>query len=224
MELAAQEPTIQNCLKIIQSTCLAQGLEMRIGNKGKPSDRFQRHLQRHYMLFCEQAIRCMFVCGFVPWRLRMLSTGDPVPEVLPLGMFMWTIETIPDSVASSYSSHGRHSNSSNTMMELSGKSNFKKQQQFFNSSRYTPYRIESDNQSMNKNKNAMKKPAGVPNDDKKNDDNSVDMKNDDKKNEQDDEQMNHHYTKRSTMAYMRQQLALKRQGIPDDDESTKSLR
>lgn len=139
----------------------------------------------------------------------MLSTGDPVPEVLPLGMFMWTIETIPDSVASSYSSSYGRSNSSNTM-ELSGKASFKKQQQFFHSSRYTPYRIESDNHH---HRNDSKKIAGVKEDE-------ISGSKDDEKSKKEDEKK----TKRSTMSFIRQQMALKRQGIPNDDESTKSLR
>jgi hypothetical protein len=160
----------------------------------------------------------MYVCGFVPWRLRMLSTGDPVPEVLPLGMFMWTIETIPDSVASSYSSSYGRSNSSNTM-ELSGKASFKKQQQFFHSNRYTPYRIESDNHR----RNDSVKIAGVKMDDKDTskleEDEISGSKDDDSSKKEDEKKM-----KRSTIAFIRQQMALKRQGIPDDDESTKSLR
>lgn len=34
----------------------------------------------------------MFTCGFVPWRLRRIDSGDIVPEVLPLGTFTWSVE------------------------------------------------------------------------------------------------------------------------------------
>lgn len=34
-----------------------------------------------------------YVCGFVPWHVRRLrSTGDLVPEVIPLGTFTWHTE------------------------------------------------------------------------------------------------------------------------------------
>lgn len=34
-----------------------------------------------------------YVCGFVPWHVRRLnSTGDLVPEVIPLGTFSWYVE------------------------------------------------------------------------------------------------------------------------------------
>ena len=34
----------------------------------------------------------MIISGFVPWRLRKLRTGYPVPEVLPAGTFDWNTE------------------------------------------------------------------------------------------------------------------------------------
>jgi hypothetical protein len=107
----AQEPTIQSCLKIIQSTCLAQGLELRVAGGGTASKKFQDHLDNHYVRFCEQAIRSMFACGFVPWRLRKLSSGDPVPEVIPMGLFMWSTETLSERERSRESTlqHGHQS-------------------------------------------------------------------------------------------------------------------
>ena len=68
-----------------------QGVSCKISGKDV-SQRFNEFLQRHYLTFCEHAIRCMFTCGFVPWRLRRIDTGDIVPEVLPLGTFTWSIE------------------------------------------------------------------------------------------------------------------------------------
>ena len=37
----------------------------------------------------------------MPWRLRKISTGDVVPEVIPLGLFTWSIESIPNRLARS---------------------------------------------------------------------------------------------------------------------------
>ena len=54
---------------------------------------------RYYLPFAESAIRYFFALGFVPWRLRKISTGDLVPEVIPLGLFTWSIESIPNRVA-----------------------------------------------------------------------------------------------------------------------------
>lgn len=90
IELMTQEPTVLNCLRVVQSTCLAQGIQCKIQGK-KCSEDFQEFIMHHYLPFCEHAIRCLFTCGFVPWRLRRLEFGDVIPEVLPLGTFTWSI-------------------------------------------------------------------------------------------------------------------------------------
>lgn len=95
LELVTSEPTILQCFKIIESTCLSQGIFCRIGGQ-EASPRFQRFLEDHYVPFCRAAIRAMFTYGFVPWRLRKLAKGDEVPEVLPPGTFSWHTEVGPD--------------------------------------------------------------------------------------------------------------------------------
>ena len=56
------------------------------------TEKFQKHIDRYWIPFCEEAIRMFFVLGFVPWHLRRLqSTGDLVPEVIPLGTFDWCV-------------------------------------------------------------------------------------------------------------------------------------
>lgn len=67
LEFASQEPTVQACYRVIESTCLSQGIQIRIKGS-RPSDAFNRHLCRHYVSFCGSALRSMFTCGFVPWR------------------------------------------------------------------------------------------------------------------------------------------------------------
>lgn len=53
---------------------------------------------RYYLPFAESALRYFFALGFVPWRLRKLSTGDLAPEVIPLGLFTWSIDSMPNRV------------------------------------------------------------------------------------------------------------------------------
>jgi hypothetical protein len=86
---------VQACLKVITSTCLAHGIEMTC-ETGKVTDNFSIFVQRYYKQFCEDAIRCMFTCGFVPWRLRKLDSGAWIPEAIPLGTFVWTVERNAD--------------------------------------------------------------------------------------------------------------------------------
>ena len=95
LELVTTEPTILQCFKIIEATCLSQGIFCRIGGE-EVSPRFQRFLEDHYLPFCRSAIRAMFTYGFVPWRTRRLGKGDDIPEVLPPGTFSWHTEVGPD--------------------------------------------------------------------------------------------------------------------------------
>lgn len=91
LELMTVEPTIQHCFKIIESTCLSQGVFCKI--EGVPcTDAFLQHLQEFYVPFCRAALRAMCCYGFVPWRLRKVQNGDMVPEVLPPGSFTWFTE------------------------------------------------------------------------------------------------------------------------------------
>lgn len=95
LELVTSEPTILQCFRIVESTCLSQGIFCRI--KGREvSDSFQRFLNDHYLPFCRMAIRAMFTYGFVPWRVRRLAKGDEIPEVLPPGTFSWHTEVGPE--------------------------------------------------------------------------------------------------------------------------------
>ena len=86
LELGASEPTLQQCFKIIESTCLSQGICCLINGK-ECTPRFQHHIDSQYSAFLKEALRAMIIFGFVPWRLRRLSSGDRVPEVMPLGTF-----------------------------------------------------------------------------------------------------------------------------------------
>ena len=94
LELGASEPTLQQCFKIIESTCLSQGICCLINGK-ECTPRFQYHIDTQYSSFLKEALRAMIIFGFVPWRLRRLSSGDRVPEVMPLGTFDWHTELGP---------------------------------------------------------------------------------------------------------------------------------
>jgi hypothetical protein len=80
------DATMQACLKVISSTCLAHG----VGIEPNATPKFLDFVQRYYLPFCEDALRFMFVCGFVPWRLRKIDTGVLIPETIPLGTFTWS--------------------------------------------------------------------------------------------------------------------------------------
>ena len=110
LELVTSEPTILQCFRIIESTCLSQGIFCRIEG-AEISPGFQRFLDDHYLPFCKAAIRAMYAYGFVPWRVRRLGKGDAVPEVLAPGTFGWHTEVGPEEQErnpSSFYSHRSH--------------------------------------------------------------------------------------------------------------------
>ncbi len=95
LELVTSEPTILQCFRIVEATCLSQGIFCRIEGS-EVSKPFQRFLDDHYLPFCKAAIRAMYTYGFVPWRVRRLGKGDEVPEVLAPGTFSWHTEVGPE--------------------------------------------------------------------------------------------------------------------------------
>jgi hypothetical protein len=94
LELMTTEPTVLQCLKIIESTCLSQGIACSLQGR-EVSENFQNFLEDFYAPFCKEAIQAMFTYGFVPWRVRKVLSGDHVPEVLPPGTFSWHTEVGP---------------------------------------------------------------------------------------------------------------------------------
>lgn len=95
LELVTSEPTVLQCFKIIEATCLSQGVFCRVDGV-EVTEKFQRFIEDHYIPFCKTAIVAMYTYGFVPWRLRRVGRGDLVPEVLPAGTFSWSTEVGPD--------------------------------------------------------------------------------------------------------------------------------
>lgn len=100
MDLACNEPTIQQCLTLIDNICLCRELDFNIIEKDKSSSKrarlgpqgdFKRFINRHYIPFLKDAIRSMHTLGFVLWTTVKLESGDNVPEVVPMGTFTWRI-------------------------------------------------------------------------------------------------------------------------------------
>eukprot|EP00961_Rhodomonas_salina_P087528 1177177-Rhodomonas_salina.4 len=90
LELALYEPNITHCFRLITNACLTEDIDIEV--KGQPmSDLFKRYVNVHYHSFCTDAIKCMFIYGFVPWYPRKLPSGDIVPMTLPHGTFTWSV-------------------------------------------------------------------------------------------------------------------------------------
>jgi hypothetical protein len=98
LELLTSEPFLQECLQIIENTCLCRELEFTIGGSGEglfgtqPSKKFKSFINKHWYPFLKSAIKQQHGLGFVVWTIRRLPSGDKIPEVLPLGTFTWSVE------------------------------------------------------------------------------------------------------------------------------------
>lgn len=102
MDLACNDPTVQECISLIDNVCLCRELDFRIIGKASdtahPQTGFKRFINQHYVPFLKEAIRSMHVLGFVVWTTVKLESGDLIPEVLPFGTFTWMIEPTTASV------------------------------------------------------------------------------------------------------------------------------
>jgi len=101
LELGTCEPTLQQCFKIIESTCLSQGIYCSVDGT-EVTDEFQKFIDKFYVPFLKDALRAMIIFGFVPWRVRRLRSGDQIPEVLPPGTFNWCTEVGPSDETRQY--------------------------------------------------------------------------------------------------------------------------
>ena len=140
----------------------------------------------------------MFTYGFVPWRLRKLCTGDPVPEVIPMGLFTWSTESLSERKRNA-ASDGWHVNATNTTTQRpSEPSRINRVTVTAKPTKKTP--VDSKNEPNNNNKRPR---VGEP----------PNEFNPEKKSKTD-----------QGAIFIRQQRALQRQGNPIDDEDTKSIR
>ena len=78
LELSTSEPMVIQCFKIIESTCLSQGICCLVDGK-ECTARFQHHVDTHFTAFLKESLRAMIIFRFVPWRLRRLASGDMIP-------------------------------------------------------------------------------------------------------------------------------------------------
>lgn len=83
-----QDPCFQKCLKVLGAMCLSTDIVCNSGSS-TATPKFHGFLQEHYKTFCSDALRMWFFCGFMPYYITRLDSGDIVPEALPIGTFSW---------------------------------------------------------------------------------------------------------------------------------------
>ena len=82
---------IATCLRRLANWCLSNGVDISEGGS-KLKAEFQKPMLVAYRDFFRDVIECIYVCGFVPWYEGDVG-GVKVPRVLPLGSFVWRVET-----------------------------------------------------------------------------------------------------------------------------------
>lgn len=83
------EPVIRGCIARISNVTLANSIT--ISERFQPiSKKLYDELYRHYIRFLKDAVRAVWVCGFVAFVIVRID-NLPVPKVLPLGSFTWCV-------------------------------------------------------------------------------------------------------------------------------------
>lgn len=88
--LMSNEPNMQACFKRLMNASLANDVQFsEQGKKLEPN--LLRTLQMHYRTFLRHCMQQCFICGFVAFYIRR-PYGIPLPYVMPLGSFTWSVE------------------------------------------------------------------------------------------------------------------------------------
>ena len=84
------EPVVRQGIRMVQSHCLSGGISLRFGDEA-PTPSFLRHVEFYYTEFCRHAIEAFMAVGFAPYRIREVSSGARVPEIMPIGSYGWCV-------------------------------------------------------------------------------------------------------------------------------------
>ena len=70
--------------------------DMELTENGKQLNaKLLQHIDFESKQFCKDAVEMCFLCGFVPYYIRM-KNNLPCFRVLPMGTFSWAVEYVPD--------------------------------------------------------------------------------------------------------------------------------
>ena len=86
------EPNMQACFKRLMNAALSNDVEFS-ENGNKLDYKLKRVLTAHYRIFLKNVMQQCFICGFCAIYIRR-PQGIPLPYVMPMGSFTWTVEVI----------------------------------------------------------------------------------------------------------------------------------
>lgn len=108
-----------SCLRRLASWCLSNGITFKEDGQPLAPD-LEAILQKAYSAFLRQAIIVMYMCGFIPW-FTVKENGIPVPKVVPIGSFTWSVEIDDEE---NYMSHRTKTGNSATLSQKSQKNTY----------------------------------------------------------------------------------------------------
>ena len=94
VELVRTNPAVHSCIQRIVSEVVPPSITILEGGKPLKPD-LQRLLGPWFSTFMADSIEMAFVCGFVVF-VRARHEGVNVPLLLPLGSFLWGVETVTE--------------------------------------------------------------------------------------------------------------------------------
>jgi len=91
--LVNHEPCIQHSFNIVGDCMYAKKPFVLVNNKPL-MDSFTSFFDRYFMQPSQLFHRYNMYCGFVPWTVAVLASGERVPKLLPIGSFSWEVKCV----------------------------------------------------------------------------------------------------------------------------------
>jgi len=184
--------------------------------------------------------------------MRRISTGDIVPEIIPLGMFTWSIESITNRIArgrqrgppdggvhATHNLAGKIAMNVRDMHQIAAEKAFQKQKQYFSDPKHVPYPLQGDAMRLRTRRDSTEQAkqerlegyanANAPSTKGEGGHEGRSKLESDPRDDQSrsskrarGESSSHKESR--TPAYIRQRAALMRQSMPFDDDESKILR
>jgi hypothetical protein len=90
LHLVRKQPDVRSCIQRLSNACMAGDISCKEGGRVL-SPKLLAVVRKHYRHFLHSALEQSFACGFCAFHVRR-ERDVPLPFVLPLGSFSWSVE------------------------------------------------------------------------------------------------------------------------------------
>jgi hypothetical protein len=91
--IANHDPCLQRCITVLEDYMFFNNPVVSI-NKKPVTDTFRNFFNKYFMVIAKQVFRYNLLCGFVPWTIIKLKSGENIPRLLPIGSFSWEVKAV----------------------------------------------------------------------------------------------------------------------------------